>query len=73
MKTLEYGGCRQEDVEVGGLYYLGQLWSKAMGGEPELILMNGELEAPDSTAVEFRVVRTKEYILDTLVKVTGIY
>lgn len=72
MKTLSYIYGKEEEIEIGGKYYFGQLWDG--DGDGDEMLTDGTVSPDNENVVAFEVLETNEDdILQTLVKVTDIY
>ena len=63
-------GCADEIV-VGETYYFGQLWDGSSDGEE--LLESGSISPDGENVVDFDIVEASSDIMDTLVRVTGIY
>lgn len=76
MQTLDYVGSEIQDVEIGGLYYFGQLWDGDGGNQEGLdILDSGCVSPDDEHVVDFVVIGkiNSDDAMDTLVQVIDIY
>lgn len=71
MKTLSYLLATEEEINIGGTYYFGQLWDG--NGDGEELLEDGTISPDGENVVDFVVVEREEDILRTIVKVTDIY
>lgn len=72
MKTLSYVLGRGSEIEIGGIYYFGQLWDG--NGDGDELLESGAISPKnDEDIVGFEVVEHNEDVLKTQVKVTDIY
>ena len=71
MESLSYYKGYSEEIVVGGSYYFGQLWDG--NGEGEELLESGSISPDGENVVDFVIVEMSEDIMDTLVRVTGIY
>lgn len=75
LKTLGYKSEMVQDVEIGNVYFFGELWDG--DGEGEELLESGSIAMVDEDGediiVDFELVGEAEYyIADTLVQVTGL-
>ena len=71
MKTLSYVLATEEEINIGEIYYFGQLWDG--DGDGEELLEDGTISPDGENVVAFEVVEREEDILETIVKVTDIY
>lgn len=71
MKTLSYELATEEEINIGEIYYFGQLWDG--DGDGEELLEDGTISPDEENVVAFEVVEREEDILRTIVKVTDIY
>lgn len=71
MNTLSYIRGSEEEIEIGGEYYFGQLWDGT--GDGEELLESGAIEVEEDLVVVFEIIEADEKIMDTLVKITDIY
>lgn len=71
METLSYIKGYEEEIKAGESYFFGQLWDGS--GDGEELLESGSVSPDGENVVEFAVVEASDDIMDTLVRVTGIY
>ena len=71
MKTLSYYKGYEEEIKAGGSYFFGQLWDGS--GDGEELLESGSISPDGENVVDFTVAEIASDIMDTLVRVTGIY
>lgn len=71
METLSYYKGYEEEIKVGESYFFGQMWDGS--GDGDELLESGSISPDGENVVDFTVVEKASDIMDTLVKVTGIY
>lgn len=71
MRTLNYILDQERKIEIGQEYYFGQIWDGE--GDGEELLESGSVSPDDENVVAFKIVKTADDLLQTVVKVTDIY
>ena len=78
MKTLSYINAFEEEIEIGQIYYFGQLWDG--DGDGLELLQSGSIafynkEKEDYDIIEFELVDEiyEEDVLNTKVKIIDVY
>lgn len=70
MKTLSYYNGRKEEIENRKLLYFGQIWDGKGDGKEILRQRNITIE---EKIIEFIIIEKNKDILETIIKITGIY
>lgn len=70
MKTLRYYNGREEEIENRKLLYFGQIWDGEGDGKEILRQRNIAIE---EKIIEFIIIEKNKDILETIIKITGIY
>ena len=70
MLTICYDYGEKEDIELGKIYYFGEIWDGI--GDGEELLKRGTISI-DDVLVDFEVIQENTDILKSVVEVIGIY
>lgn len=70
MLTLSYAYGAIEEIEIGEVYYFGQLWDG--NGDGEELLNSGAISPDGEHVVHFEQIDQESDVMQTLVKVTYI-
>lgn len=70
MKTLSYYKGKKEEIETGKLLYFGQIWDGEGDGKE---ILRERCIAIEENIIEFKIIERNKDILETIIKITGIY